>query len=99
MEGLVLESILIELEQRLDKLEIDGIIDSGYIQELIKDAPYSPFETVGSSERPDVIAAKLLEGRIALFVDGSPFVLTVPYVVVENFQANEDIITTLFIRP
>ncbi len=90
IEGLALESILSELKQRLDKIDIDGIIDSGYIQEMIKDAPYSPFETVGSSERPDVIAAKLLEGRIALFVDGSPFVLTVPYVVVENFQANED---------
>lgn len=90
IEGLALESILSELEQRLNKIDIDGIIDSGYIQELIRDAPFSPFETVGSSERPDVIAAKLLEGRIALFVDGSPFVLTVPYVVVENFQANED---------
>ena len=90
IEGLALEGILSELEQRLDKIEIDGIIDSGYIQELIKDAPYSPFETVGSSERPDIIAAKLLEGRIALFVDGSPFVLTVPYLIVENFQANED---------
>jgi spore germination protein KA len=90
IEGLALESILSQLEHRLDEIEIDGIIDSGYIQELIKDAPYSPFETVGSSERPDVIAAKLLEGRIALFVDGSPFVLTVPYLVVENFQANED---------
>lgn len=90
IEGLALEDILCELEQRLDKIDIDGIIDSGYIQELIKDAPFSPFETVGSSERPDVIAAKLLEGRIALLVDGSPFVLTVPYLVVENFQANED---------
>lgn len=90
IEELALESILSELTQRLNKIEIDGIIDSGYIQELIKDAPYSPFETVGSSERPDVIAAKLLEGRIAIFVDGSPFVLTVPYLVVENFQSNED---------
>ncbi|MGE5678531.1 MAG: spore germination protein [Pseudomonadota bacterium] len=90
IEDIALEGILSELEQRLDKIKIDGIIDSGYIQELIKDAPYSVFETVGSSERPDVIAAKLLEGRIALFVDGSPFVLTVPYIVVENFQANED---------
>ncbi len=90
IEGLALEGILSELEQRLDKIKIDGIIDSGYIQELIKDAPYSTFETVGSSERPDVIAAKLLEGRVALFVDGSPFVLTVPFLVVENFQANED---------
>ena len=85
-----MESILNELEVRLEKIEIDGIIDSGYIQELIKDSPFSPFETVGSSERPDIVAAKLLEGRIALFVDGSPFVLTVPYLVVENFQANED---------
>lgn len=90
IEGLALDEVLNELEQRLSKIEIDGIIDSGYIQELIKDEPYSPFETVGASERPDVIAAKLLEGRVALFVDGSPFVLTVPFVVVENFQASED---------
>lgn len=90
MEELSMEGVLEELEDRLDKIKIDGIIDSGYIQELIKDAPYSPYETVGFSERPDVVAAKLLEGRVALFVDGSPFVLTVPYLVVENFQANED---------
>jgi spore germination protein KA len=96
IEGLALDGILDELIQRLDKIKIDGIIDSGYIQELIRDAPHSPFETVGSSERPDVIAAKLLEGRIALFVDGSPFVLTVPYVVVENFQANEDYYNNYF---
>jgi Bacillus/Clostridium GerA spore germination protein. len=96
IEGLALEGILNELEQRLNKINIDGIIDSGYIQELIRDAPFSPFETVGSSERPDVIAAKLLEGRVALFVDGSPFVLTVPYVIVENFQANEDYYNNYF---
>ncbi|MBW7571914.1 spore germination protein [Caproiciproducens sp. AGMB10547] len=90
IKDLASDDILSELERRLDQIDIDGIIDSGYIQELIRDAPYSPFETVGSSERPDIIAAKLLEGRIALFVDGSPFVLSVPYVVVENFQSNED---------
>lgn len=90
IEGLALDSIIEELDRRLNDINIDGIIDSGYIQELIKDAPFSPFETVGSSERPDVVAGKLLEGRIALFVDGSPFVLTVPYLAVENFQANED---------
>lgn len=90
IEGLAQESIIRELEKRLDDIQIDGILDSGYIQELIRDAPFSPFETVGSNERPDVTAGKLLEGRIALFVDGSPFVLTVPYVVGENFQSNED---------
>jgi spore germination protein KA len=90
IKGLALEDIVSELERRLDEIKIDGIIDSGYIQELIRDAPFSPFETVGASERPDVIAAKLLEGRIALFVDGSPFVLTAPFVIAESTQANED---------
>jgi spore germination protein KA len=90
IEGIAQEGIIRELEKRLDDIHIDGILDSGYIQELIRDAPFSPFETVGSNERPDVTAGKLLEGRIALFVDGSPFVLTVPYVVGENFQSNED---------
>lgn len=90
IEGIALKGVIKELITRLDKIDIDGILDSGYIQELIRDAPFTPFETVGSSERPDSVAAKLLEGRVALFVDGSPFVLTVPYLVVENFQSNED---------
>ncbi|MCX8131316.1 MAG: spore germination protein [Clostridia bacterium] len=90
IEGLAHESILNELENRLKKIEIDAVLDSGYIQELIRDEPFSPFDTVGASERPDVIAAKLLEGRIALFVDGSPFVLTVPYILAETTQSNED---------
>jgi Bacillus/Clostridium GerA spore germination protein. len=90
IEDIALEGVINELRQRLDQINIDGILDSGYIQELIRDSPYSTFETVGSSERPDVIASKLLEGRVALFVDGSPFVLTVPYLMLENFQANED---------
>nr|WP_081926882.1 spore germination protein [Pseudobacteroides cellulosolvens] len=90
IEGLALESIINELERRLDKMEIDAILDSGYIQEYIRDEPFSPFETIGASERPDVIAAKLLEGRVALFVDGSPFVLTVPFVLAEATQSNED---------
>ncbi len=90
IEGLVMDGIVKELESRLDKINIDAVLDSGYIQELIRDEPFSPFETVGASERPDVIASKLLEGRTALFVDGSPFVLTVPFILAESGQANED---------
>ncbi|WP_071392850.1 spore germination protein [Bacillus tuaregi] len=90
IEGLALEEILQELDKRLDDITLDGILDSGYIQEMISDAPFSLFETVGYSERPDVVAAKLLEGRVAIIVDGSPFVLTVPYVLIEGLQANED---------
>ncbi len=90
VDGLALAEVINELEQRLNKIKIDGILDSGYIQELIKDAPYSPFETIGAFERPDVVASKLLEGRVALIVDGSPFVLTMPFTAGENFQASED---------
>ena len=96
IEGLAQESILNELEKRLNEIKIDAILDSGYIQELIKDEPFSPFETVGASERPDVIASKILEGRIALIVDGSPFVLTVPFIVAEAAQANEDYYNNYF---
>lgn len=90
VEGLALDSVLVELMQRLNRIDIDAILDSGYIQELIRDEPLSPFQTVGYSERPDVTAANMLEGRIAIIVDGSPFVLTVPYIAAETVQFNED---------
>ena len=90
IEGIVAPNILTELERRLDEINIDGILDSGYIQELIRDAPFSPFETVGYSEKPDVIASKILEGRIAIIVDGSPVALTVPFILAEASQSSED---------
>ncbi len=90
IDDIVSKNILSELERRLDEINIDSILDSGYIQELIRDAPFSPFETVGYTERPDVVAGKILEGRIAILVDTSPFVLTVPFVLAETIQSNED---------
>ncbi|MEO3944950.1 spore germination protein [Gorillibacterium sp. CAU 1737] len=96
LEDVVSEKILQEVFRRLEAIEIDGILDSGYLQELIKDAPLSPFETIGYSERPDAIAGKLLEGRIAIFVDGSPAVLTVPHLFVEYFQVSGDYYANYF---
>ncbi|WP_053955685.1 spore germination protein [Inediibacterium massiliense] len=90
IESLVNEKILKELHKRLDDIEIDGILESGYIEEFIEDAPLSPFSTVGHTERPDIIAGGLLEGRIAILVDGTPFVLSIPHLFIEDFQANED---------
>lgn len=90
VKGTANEKILNELKRRLNAIKIDGILDSGYIEELIKDNKLSPFKTVGNSERPDTIAGKLLEGRIAILCDGSPFALTVPYVFMEYFQSSED---------
>lgn len=90
LDGVVDPKVLKELYRRLETIEIDGVLDANYINELIRDNPWSPFRSMGYTERPDVIAAKLLEGRIALFLDGTPVVLTLPYLFIENFQSNED---------
>lgn len=90
IEGIADKNILAELERRLDKFVVDGVLDVNYINEFISDGPYSPVKTIGSTERPDVVAAKLLEGRIALFLDGTPVVLTVPCLFIENFQSSDD---------
>lgn len=90
VDRIVNPKILKELYRRLDTIDIDAVLDSNYITELIKDAALSPFRTTGYTERPDVVVGKLLEGRIALFLDGTPVVLTLPYLFIENFQSSED---------
>lgn len=90
MEGLVNKQVLDELYRRLDTVDMDGILDSNYLTEMTKDAPWSPFRTTGYTEKPDVVVGKLLEGRVAVIVDGSPVVMTVPYLFIENFQSGED---------
>ncbi len=90
VEELVNKKVLEELKSRLDKIDIDGILETNYIEELICDSPFSPFETIGYTERPDVVAGRILEGRIAILVDGTPVVLTVPFLFIEYFQSNQD---------
>lgn len=90
IKGIVQDSLIEEIKARLDKIKIDGIIDSGYIEELIDDAPYSPFVTSQSTERPDKVAASLLEGRAAVFVDNSPFAIIIPATFWQFIQASDD---------
>lgn len=90
IDGIAEQGLVEEVKQRLKAIDIDGILDAGYIAQLIDDAPFSVFETIGYTERPDVASAKLLEGRIVVIVDGSPFVLTLPYLFIEAFQTPSD---------
>lgn len=90
LRSLVRESTVREVRRRIGSVEIDGVLDSNYLNELIRDRRYSIFKTCGTTEKPDVVAGKLLEGRIAVVVDGTPVVLTVPYLFAENFQSDED---------
>lgn len=78
------------IKKRIEKIDIDGVLDSNYLLEQIRDNRYSPFKTSGSTERPDTVASRLLEGRIAVIVDGTPVVVTIPYLFSENFQSDED---------
>ncbi len=90
LKTLVNPKTLKELKRKLEKIDIDGILDTNYITEQISPRPFSLFKTSGLTERPDIVAARLLEGRIAIMVDGTPMVATVPYLFSENFQSDED---------
>ncbi|WP_242854310.1 spore germination protein [Oxobacter pfennigii] len=90
IDGIANKQILEELLKRLKKIDIDGILASNYIEELIADSPLSIFKTTGYSERADVIVGKMLEGRIAILVDGTPVTITVPYIFMEYFQSYQD---------
>jgi spore germination protein KA len=90
IKGVADEKIINEVRKRLNKIDINMVLESGYIEQSIEDHPYSPFSTIGYSEKPDKITAKLLEGKIAILCDGTPFVLTLPYLFIEIFQSTED---------
>lgn len=97
LKGIVNEKVLEEVRYRLRSIDIDGILESGYIEEFINDAPFSPFPTVGNTELPDRLAAKILEGRVGILTEGTPIALTVPYLFVESLQTQEDYYSAPFL--
>lgn len=90
IHGICDEKVLKEVKQRLKKIDIDSILESGYIEQLIEDETFTTFPTMYHTERPDVVAGNLLEGRFAIVVDGTPFVLIAPALFVQFFQSVED---------
>lgn len=90
IKGIVNPKLIEEIKGRLKWINTDAILESGYIEQFIEDSPFSIFATIGNSEKPDKVAAKLLEGRAAILVDGTPFVLTAPMLFIESFQSAED---------
>ncbi|MCM3728212.1 spore germination protein [Neobacillus cucumis] len=90
IDGLVSPELLQEVQARLDRIKIDGILESGYIEELIEDNPWSVFPQIQNTERPDTIAANLLEGRVAIIIDGTPLALIMPATFWQFMQASED---------
>ena len=90
LDGVINPKIVEEVEKKISNIEIDGVIDSYYIEELLTTKNEMFFKKIGDSEKPDVICSKILEGRLAIIVDGSPIVLTVPYILFEDMQSPGD---------
>ncbi|MBQ7227069.1 MAG: spore germination protein [Clostridia bacterium] len=88
--GITDSKVIEEVKQKLESIDIDGVLDAHYVQTFLEPRPYSIFNQIGSCEKPDVAAAKLLEGRVAVLVDGSPIVLTLPFICLEDVQSPED---------
>lgn len=90
LEGVANPQIVQEARRRLEAIDIDGILDSGYVEQFIEDSHWSPFPTVNGSERPDVVVSGLLEGRVAILVDNSSFAIVVPATFDGLFHSPED---------
>jgi spore germination protein KA len=90
IEGIVNPATVKDVKKRLDSIDTDSILESGYLEDFIKDNYWTPFTLLDRTERPDKVAGALLEGRAAIFVDTTPFVLIVPVVFSEFLQSPED---------
>lgn len=90
MSDKVSPKLLNDVKKRIKSVNLDTILESGYIQPYLEGHGGWFFSECGICERPDTLAAKLYEGRVAVLVDGTPFALVVPYLFVENFQTLDD---------
>lgn len=79
-----------EVKRRISAIQIDGILESGYLEQLITDNRLTIFPLIQSTERTDKVAAAVLEGRVAILADKSPFALIVPTTINELYQSPED---------
>lgn len=90
VKGIANDKLVEEVKSRLQGIDLDSILESGYVEELIQDNTWSPFPQINHTEKPDRLAARLLEGRVGIMVDGTPIVLSVPTVFVEFMHSAED---------
>ena len=97
IDDIVMDDLVMEVYRRLKTIDIDAVLESGYVEQLIEDNYLSLFPQVRATERPDEVAGALLEGRVAILVDNSPFALIVPTTLNSLFQSPEDYYDRWFI--
>lgn len=90
MENRADKKLVNKIKNKLKNINIDMLYDSGYLEQFLEDDKYSPFPQIQLTERPDKTASGIAEGRVALVVDTSPFVILLPAVLASFYQASED---------
>jgi len=90
IDNIVDKNVLQELKYKLSSIDVDSVPLMGYIQQYIENDAYSIFPQSRTTERPDIVEGNLMEGRIAVMLEGTPMVLLTPSIFIEFFQAIED---------
>ncbi len=90
LDDLVNPDLVQEVKRRLESVRGDFLLETGLVEEMIEDYPQHMVPQVLSTERPDRVAASLLEGQVAVLIDGNPFVMVVPCTFFTLMQAPED---------
>lgn len=90
IEGVANPKIVAEVKKRIKRIEIDGIVGTEMLYELIEDNPWALFPQGQRSERTDRVTAHLLEGGVTIMVDGTPFMLMVPYTFWQFLSSHDD---------
>lgn len=90
LDNIASTELVEEVKKRLSDIHIDRILDAGYVEQFIEDNPRSPFPQVQNTERPDKAVGNILEGRVAILVEGSPFALIVPSIFNQFYHTSED---------
>ena len=97
LNGIAKDGLKDQIKEKIEKISVDNIPDSSYIAALISPRKHSVFHTLGTTEKPDVLSAKLAEGRVGILVDGSPIALTAPFILTEDLQSSEDYYVSPFV--
>lgn len=90
ISGIVNQDVLDAIKKKLSKIDVDMILESGQIEQYIESNSYAPISGIGLTQKPDVAAARILEGRVAILIDGTPHALTIPELFIENLHTSED---------
>lgn len=93
IKGIASQKVIEKIKDKLSKIKIDGVVDSYNILSFLEERPNSLFKQIGNQEKPDVVVAKMLEGKVALIVDNSPIILTIPFLFMEDLQNSNDYYT------